>query len=127
MHHPNRLDLPKGHMQAGETELDCALREMVEETGIPPDMVELDPDFRFQITYRYSRYNGLEIEKTVVIFLGWLEQEMAIVTSEHVGFEWRLWNPPHKLQNHTIDPLLSEVDRYFRSKENDYIVPAKSQ
>jgi 8-oxo-dGTP pyrophosphatase MutT (NUDIX family) len=34
MKHPRRWDLPKGHLDEGETELQCALRELQEETGI---------------------------------------------------------------------------------------------
>ena len=30
MQHPDRYDLPKGHIEAGEAEWDCALRELYE-------------------------------------------------------------------------------------------------
>ena len=48
MKHSHRYDLPKGHMEEGETELETALREMWEETGIPIDEVKLDPEFRYE-------------------------------------------------------------------------------
>ena len=51
MKHPDRWDLPKGHVDEGETELECALREMEEETGIPRSAVRLDDAFRFAETY----------------------------------------------------------------------------
>ena len=34
MRHADRWDLPKGHVDAGETEMECALRELAEETGV---------------------------------------------------------------------------------------------
>jgi 8-oxo-dGTP pyrophosphatase MutT (NUDIX family) len=41
MKHPNRYDLPKGHQEEGETDLDTAFRELWEETGIQREMVEV--------------------------------------------------------------------------------------
>ena len=34
MEHADRLDLPKGHVDPGETQMQCALRELEEETGL---------------------------------------------------------------------------------------------
>jgi bis(5'-nucleosidyl)-tetraphosphatase len=87
MKHADRYDLPKGHLEPGESELDCALREMNEETGIPIEAVEM----------------------TLVIFLGWVDFNTQINISEHLGYEWFDWNPPHQIQILTIDPLLTEV------------------
>lgn len=54
---------PKGHVEAGETEEQTALREIKEETGID---VILDTSFRKVITYAPKK----EITKDVVYFLG---------------------------------------------------------
>ena len=43
--HPNRWDLPKGHVDPGETNKECALRELEEETGIQAQDLIIDPDF----------------------------------------------------------------------------------
>ena len=53
---------PKGHMEAGETEADTAVREIKEETGID---VLLDTSFRQVITYTPKK----DITKDVVYFL----------------------------------------------------------
>lgn len=39
---------PKGHRRRNETEIDCALREIKEETGIVPDIL---PNFKRTIKY----------------------------------------------------------------------------
>jgi bis(5'-nucleosidyl)-tetraphosphatase len=111
MKHADRYDLPKGHLEPGESELDCALREMNEETGIPIDAVEIDPDFQYRSIYypQSARLGNETVEKTLVIFLGWVDFNTQINISEHLGYEWFDWNPPHQIQILTIDPLLKEV------------------
>lgn len=115
MKHTHRFDLPKGHLEPGETEVQCALREMWEETGIPVDQVELDATFRYEEMYRpiEPRFGSERVEKTLVIFLGWIDKADEIQVTEHGGHEWRRWNPPHSIQKYTINPLLSAVESHF--------------
>jgi bis(5'-nucleosidyl)-tetraphosphatase len=127
MKHPNRLDLPKGHVEAGEDEIGCALRELEEETGIPRDNVVLEPGFRFETTYypRYQQFNGERVEKTVVIFLARLKMDMPILLIEHSGYEWVIWNPPHRFYHGTIDLVLLKVARYIKQNthSSDFSLP----
>ena len=115
MKHADRYDLPKGHIDPGESDLECALREMNEETGIPISAVRIEPDFHYRSVYhpQYARYDNEIIEKTLIIFLGWVDSPTVITSSEHLGFEWIDWQPPHQIQLQTIDPLLAEVSDYF--------------
>jgi 8-oxo-dGTP pyrophosphatase MutT (NUDIX family) len=115
MKHTHRFDLPKGHIEAGETEVECALREMWEETGVPIDRVTLDPEFRYEEMYYpiEPRFGTERVEKTLVIFVGWIHQFDQIQVSEHGGHEWRKWAPPHVIQKHTINPLLAAVESHF--------------
>jgi 8-oxo-dGTP pyrophosphatase MutT (NUDIX family) len=116
MIHKKRFDLPKGHTEPGETELECALRELEEETGITADDVRLDPNFRFAIDYkvRYKKkYGDVKIPKTTVIFLGYLINEVEIRVTEHPDYEWREWNPPHSTDSDTIDGALQHLQQFL--------------
>ncbi len=112
MKHPRRWDLPKGHVDEGESEMQCALRELEEETGIGAGDIEVDPYFQFENRYlvNQKRYGGKGlIEKKLLIFLGRLIRPVKIVVTEHDGYRWFDWSPPHQIQEWTIDPLLHAV------------------
>jgi 8-oxo-dGTP pyrophosphatase MutT (NUDIX family) len=115
MRHPTRWDLPKGHVDPGETELECALRELWEETGISADAIAIDSAFRFTHSYqvRTARTGGELWPKTLVVYLGRLTRDVPINVTEHAGYQWFAWRPPHRIQEQTIDPLLAEVERHL--------------
>lgn len=116
MRHPARWDLPKGHVDPGETDLQCALRELHEETGIPADAVHIDPDFRFSLRYnvRSKRTGGQTWPKTLMIYLGRLQQDVPIVTTEHESYQWFPWQPGRRVQAQTIDPLLAALEEFLK-------------
>ena len=118
MRHKTRWDLPKGHVDPGETDIECALRELVEETGITAEDIELDEHFCFEHHYQVHdrRYPEQTSDKTLLIFLGWLLHDVEIIPTEHPGYEWFAWNPPHEIQTATIDPLLAEVAGYLNQR-----------
>jgi 8-oxo-dGTP pyrophosphatase MutT (NUDIX family) len=118
---PGRYDLPKGHLEGRETELQCAMRELHEETGIHAESVELDPHFRYTETYfpRYRRFGGRRVEKTLVIFLGRLTRPVTTLRlTEHDSWEWVVWPPYRRLQHRTIDPLLARVASYWAHRDD---------
>jgi bis(5'-nucleosidyl)-tetraphosphatase len=115
MRHADRWDLPKGHIDSGETEMECALRELHEETGIDRKDIEIDDGFRYATQYpvRDQRRDGA-CDKTLVIFLARLVRDVQIDPTEHGGYQWFPWNPPHAIQEKTIDPLLAAAERFVK-------------
>ena len=78
-------DLPKGHMEEGESEEQTARREVEEETGLRE--IELLDGFRELIHY-WFQVEGKKVSKTVVFYLAETRQKEVEVSSEHIGFQW---------------------------------------
>lgn len=61
------VSFPKGHVELGETEIETAEREVMEETAV---RIKINSDFRE--TIRYSPARG--VEKDVVYFLAYTDR-----------------------------------------------------
>lgn len=72
---------PKGHMEAGETEVQTALRELYEETGLH---ARLFPEERVVSEYEIPPYT----RKQVVFFLGEITGEVRLQEAEISGCKW---------------------------------------
>lgn len=95
-----RFDLPKGHIKKNETEIECALRELEEETGIAAAQIRLVDGFRSTTTYRVSK----GAQKTVVLFVAEMRGPSAVITPDHDDYAWVPWalgaNPPREFSDH---------------------------
>ncbi len=120
MRHADRWDLPKGHLDGSETEIECALREMEEETGLSKNDIQIDPEFRYMDRYyvKNKRTRNKKKLKELVIFLARVDSKPKIEVTEHEGFEWFEWSPPHEIQWKTIDPLLAQVEKFLEPKQS---------
>jgi len=116
MKHPDRWDLPKGHLDEGENCIEAAKRELFEETGIPIDAIWTDPQYCFVHRYWVAKRKKTEQKtlKKLTIFLGLLLRPIELVCSEHPDYKWWDWHPPHAIQSQTIDPLLESVAKHFQ-------------
>ena len=74
--------------------------------------------FRFATTYqvRPKKFKGEICEKTTIIYHAYLVRDVAIQVTEHPDYEWRPWDPPHRIQPETIDPLLERLERHLEQE-----------
>ena len=82
-------DFVKGKMEKDETQLETALRETKEETGISD--VEFIDGFKEEIEYNFYADNQ-EIHKKVIFFLGKTKTIDIILSHEHLDFIWLDFN-----------------------------------
>lgn len=78
---------PKGHVEAGETDVQAAQREVEEETGIPIPLQRMLAGFEDDTDYRFRRGNVL-VEKDVRFFLIESGTREVRISHEHSGFAW---------------------------------------
>ena len=115
MKHSERWDLPKGHLDLSESKMQAAILELWEETGIREDFIQIDPDFAYTNQY-WVNYDGVKRLKELTIFLAILCRDWEIEPTEHLGFQWFPFLPPHAIQSETIDPLLEQVAMHFTNR-----------
>lgn len=119
MQHDWRWDLPKGHLDGDESERDCALRELAEETGINADQIALEVGFRYEAVrdVRPPYLHGETIRKIYIIFAGTLREGHTIrVSDEHIGYAWHRWHPPHHISAFLIDEILAGYAHFEASQ-----------
>ncbi|WP_404428933.1 bis(5'-nucleosyl)-tetraphosphatase [Sutcliffiella horikoshii] len=74
---------PKGHIEENETEIDAAIREVKEETGLE---VLIHEDFKTSMEYMISERT---IRKEVILFLGTpMSTPVTIQESEIAMYKW---------------------------------------
>lgn len=102
---------PKGHVEENETELETAIREVKEETGLD---IKITENFRKMITY--SPREG--VLKDVVFFLAKpLSNEIIIDPYEIKEYKWCTLNELFEMFKYTdYNYLIEEIIEY--TKEN---------
>lgn len=104
-----RWDLPKGKVEHGESELQCAVRELFEETRLPVERLSLDPTFRFAHVVKTKA----GADKQVVVFLAVVEDGAKVRCAEHDGYAWVPWTRRKKLGAPSIDAVVRAVDAHL--------------
>lgn len=103
---------PKGHIERGETEVETAKREVLEETGIHIDVL---PDF-----VENSRYSIKgKIEKSVAIFLATTRDTKTIIQKEEIeDYIWLEYlNALKALKFPNDKVILEKAEKYLNEIE----------
>lgn len=99
-HGSRTWSFPKGHMEAGETEIQTALRELLEETGL---RTELIPGARAVTQYSVGPLS----RKQVVLFPGEVRGEPEIRAGEIDAFRWV---KPRELGQYLFPDVVSAME-----------------
>ena len=108
--HNGDVGFPKGHMEIGESELQTAIRELKEETGIEVDTIH---DFRYQIEYPLPRIP--DAIKQTVYFLGKTEADSIIIQESEIS------SAEFVTYDKAIATLTFEETKLMLKKANDLI------
>ena len=102
---------PKGHVEAGETKVATALREVHEETGLT---IQLEDGFRQSVEY-YPRPN---IRKQVVYFLGYADDDRTRRQEEEISeIRWVPLKSAHREVTFRNDKnLINHAKKFLRRK-----------
>ena len=77
-------DLPKGHIESGESELEAATREIKEETSLDVSFID---GFKEYISYVYRKGEEMS-KKSVVFFLAESKSDSVTLSHEHLDYLW---------------------------------------
>ena len=109
-------DLPKGHIEGGETLKDTVIREIKEETGI--DDLKFIPGFQEKIEYFFTSRTGETIFKTNRFFLAETKEDEINLSSEHTDFIWLPYQQAfQKMTFKKAKNVLKKAFEFLKSKD----------
>jgi len=104
-------DLPKGHIEKGENEIETARREVEEETGLKD--IKFVEGFKEWIKY-FFKFEGKNILKFVTFYLVETKTKEVKISFEHLGYKWL---PYEK----ALEKLTFKNAKEILKKANDYL------
>ena len=107
-------DLPKGHIEKGEKEIETVRREVEEETGLKD--IEFVEGFKEWIKY-FFKFRGKNILKFVTFYLAETKEKDIKVSFEHLGFEWLSYEKAiEKLTFQNAKKILKKANKFLSEK-----------
>ncbi len=107
-------DLPKGHIEKGEKEIDTVKREVKEETGLKN--IEILEGFKEWIKY-FFRWEGKNILKFVTFYLAETKVKEVKISGEHIDYEWLFYGKASKqLTFKNAKEILKKANDFLQRK-----------
>ena len=115
-HNRGYWNFPKGKLEKGELSYQAALREVYEETNIPPSAIRMEKNFKIPDKFFYQR-EGKNIFKVVILFLAQVIRPEVKITYKHDGYAWFTFRDAQKEIRHSnIRMILKKADIYLQRK-----------
>ncbi len=104
-------ELPKGHIEKGENEIETVKREVEEETGLKD--IEFIKGFKEWIKY-FFKFKGINILKFVTFYLAETKTQNIKISEEHIGYKWLPYEEAFKrLTFKNAKEILQKANRYL--------------
>ncbi len=115
LHYGNgHWDFPKGNIEVNETQIQAAVRELEEETGI--NRFRLVPGFKETLVYNYKKKSE-QVAKTVTFYLGITTISKVVISSEHIGYVWLTYQESVKILTYdNAKKLLTQANMIFEDQ-----------
>ena len=115
LHYGNgHWDFPKGNIEVNETQIQAAVRELEEETGI--NRFRLVPGFKETLVYNYKKKSA-QVAKTVTFYLGITTISKVVLSSEHIGYVWLTYQESVKILTYdNAKKLLTQANMIFEDQ-----------
>ena len=110
-------DFPKGHLKRGETDIQAAVRELEEETGLDEPVAADGFEFRLRYLFRHKK-KGL-VDKTVVFFVARVKTSRIRLSDEHVGYKYLSADTAKKRLTYASARHLLELADEFLSQSGE--------
>lgn len=116
LRHKSYWGFPKGKIEENEDELESAIRELYEETGISD--IEIYKDFRKEIYYNYY-LNKKFIRKKLILFLAGSKTKRFCISEEHSAGGWFEFEEALKLVKYENNKnVLISANEYIKNRLN---------
>ncbi len=108
-------EIPKGHIEVGESSLSAAIRETIEETSI--DNFKIVDGWKVTVTYEYW-WEKRKVKKSVDFYIGIVDDFVEPIPSkEHVDAKWFHINEAiRKVKFHDLKDVLLKVKDYLKNE-----------
>jgi len=111
-------DFPKGIIEAGESKIEAAARELKEEAGITAAIID---GFEHSFSYFYTEQDGQKAHKTVYFFVGYADSTDIVLSHEHIDCVWLPFkNALQRLPFTESKQLLERADQFLKSLSKNY-------